>query len=385
MLLNLNQSAAKAHIVQSSEIISKESTLDNNGSDHSLTCNDEGNDIIQTTYKDNFIKKASIKYNSKYDYSKVEYINAKTPVIIICPKHGEFLQTPDKHLSGKYGCPKCSLELKDKSAIKLNQKLSAIANAMTKEQFLEKAKEKYNNKYTYIINNWSGLCSTKIKVICPIHGEFEILARNHLMKNNHTGCPKCGKVQSIQNKTHKYDEVILQLNEQYNNKYLYPETNRINYVNKKSKLEIVCPKHGVFYLSAQKHLSGRECPICTIENLVNQHKLPGGYCEQLFNTNPSLKTIPAILYYLKINNGQYYKIGITTTSINDRIKALTSKAKRFNTKLQFEIINYKQSILYEMFNNEQKILKDFDQFRIYRRWSTELFNTDIYDKISYLF
>lgn len=42
----------------------------------------------------------------KYDYSNVDYINNHTKVRIICPKHGEFLQTPNSHLSGK-GCPKC--------------------------------------------------------------------------------------------------------------------------------------------------------------------------------------------------------------------------------------------------------------------------------------
>lgn len=54
---------------------------------------------------DTFIKQAS-KIHNKYDYSKFIYINNKTSGIIICPKHGEFLQSPDNHLHGK-GCPKC--------------------------------------------------------------------------------------------------------------------------------------------------------------------------------------------------------------------------------------------------------------------------------------
>lgn len=28
-------------------------------------------------------------------------------VIIICPEHGEFLQTPAKHINRKQGCSKC--------------------------------------------------------------------------------------------------------------------------------------------------------------------------------------------------------------------------------------------------------------------------------------
>ena len=54
-----------------------------------------------------FINKANKVHNGKYDYSKVEYVNAKTKVCIMCPKHGEFWQTPDDHLRGK-GCPKCN-------------------------------------------------------------------------------------------------------------------------------------------------------------------------------------------------------------------------------------------------------------------------------------
>ena len=42
-----------------------------------------------------------------YDYSKVTYVNYNTDVIIICPIHGDFPQTPRDHLSG-CDCPKCN-------------------------------------------------------------------------------------------------------------------------------------------------------------------------------------------------------------------------------------------------------------------------------------
>lgn len=54
-----------------------------------------------------FIEKARQIHGDKYDYSKVEYVNNKTNVCIICPEHGEFWQTPHNHLKGK-GCPICS-------------------------------------------------------------------------------------------------------------------------------------------------------------------------------------------------------------------------------------------------------------------------------------
>ena len=54
-----------------------------------------------------FIKKSREVHGDKYDYSKVEYVNNKNKVIIICPEHGEFPQYPVNHIRGK-GCPKCA-------------------------------------------------------------------------------------------------------------------------------------------------------------------------------------------------------------------------------------------------------------------------------------
>jgi hypothetical protein len=53
-----------------------------------------------------FIGKARKIHGDKYDYSKVNYINNRTKVCIICPIHGEFWQTPKEHLN-KCGCFKC--------------------------------------------------------------------------------------------------------------------------------------------------------------------------------------------------------------------------------------------------------------------------------------
>ena len=54
-----------------------------------------------------FVKRAKKIHGNKYDYSKVEYVNVDTKVCIICPKHGEFWETPYCHVSGN-GCPTCN-------------------------------------------------------------------------------------------------------------------------------------------------------------------------------------------------------------------------------------------------------------------------------------
>ena len=65
----------------------------------------EGHNKQKSTLKE-FIQKANIKHNSFYNYSKVEYINSYTKVVITCPIHGDFEQEPNRHLQGA-GCPSC--------------------------------------------------------------------------------------------------------------------------------------------------------------------------------------------------------------------------------------------------------------------------------------
>lgn len=74
-----------------------------------------------------FIKRARDIHGNKYDYSKVEYINNKTKVCIICHEHGEFWQTPGNHINGA-GCPDCQNSRGENECanILLNKKISYI-------------------------------------------------------------------------------------------------------------------------------------------------------------------------------------------------------------------------------------------------------------------
>lgn len=57
--------------------------------------------------KEQFIQKAREIHGDKYDYSKVQYINNRNKVCIVCPKHGEFWMLPTSHTDQKQGCRKC--------------------------------------------------------------------------------------------------------------------------------------------------------------------------------------------------------------------------------------------------------------------------------------
>lgn len=58
--------------------------------------------------KNEFVNIVSITHHNKYDYSKVKYVNDATKIEIVCPEHGSFFVTPNKHKNRGTGCPKCN-------------------------------------------------------------------------------------------------------------------------------------------------------------------------------------------------------------------------------------------------------------------------------------
>lgn len=121
-----------------------------------------------------FISKARAIHGDKYDYSKVEYINNSTKVIIICPEHGEFKQTPGNHILRKNGCPKCA----------------GNARFHTNEEWISRAREIHGDKYDYSLVEYKNKTS-KVKIICPEHGVFEKRPDDHIHQKS--GCPACSE------------------------------------------------------------------------------------------------------------------------------------------------------------------------------------------------
>ncbi len=121
-----------------------------------------------------FIKEAKLIHGNKYDYSLVEYKNNSTKVKIICKAHGMFEQRPSDHLNN-HGCKKCADEY------------TSSLFVWTKEKFIEEANKKYNYFYDYSLVEYKN-SSTKVKIICPIHGIFKQKPSTHLHEG---GCIEC--------------------------------------------------------------------------------------------------------------------------------------------------------------------------------------------------
>ena len=190
---------------------------------------------------DIFIKKAKELYGGQYDYSNTVYDSKIKKVNISCPLHGEFLIKPSHFLSLQSSCPECK---------------KIADNHNRKENFIKKASLLFEGKYDYknvnYINN-----RTDVKIICPTHGEFTLTPFSHLQGN---GCPECGKIQKSDKFRKSLSAFIKEANIIHNNKYIYDET---EYINNKTKITVKCPIHGNFTVNPNDHLSKRSgCPIC---------------------------------------------------------------------------------------------------------------------------
>jgi very-short-patch-repair endonuclease len=189
-----------------------------------------------------FIERAKNIHNNKYNYSLVNYVNSKTKIKIICPIHGIFEQSPDKHLRGQ-GCSKCKFD-----------KLKKIYSS-TKNEFILKSNKIHNNKYNYSLIEYIN-SGTKVKIICPIHGVFEQPPKDHLRGN---GCSFCGGTKKLGT-----EYFIKQSKKIHGDKYDY---SLVKYKNNKTKIKIICPIHGIFEQIPQNHLNHNQgCPKCCGNN-----------------------------------------------------------------------------------------------------------------------
>lgn len=187
---------------------------------------------------ESFIEKAFMVHGDKYDYSKVNYVDFKTKIEIICPIHGSFWPTPARFLAGS-NCQKCS------------NKNNADVTILTQKQWLEKAREIHGDKYNYFLLDYKNSRS-KVKIICSIHGVFEQHANSHLQG---CGCKKCAP----QHQFLTQEQWIKTANKVHYKKYDY---SKVKYINSRSKVIIICPEHGEFKQAAESHTSGIGCPFC---------------------------------------------------------------------------------------------------------------------------
>jgi len=130
-----------------------------------------------------------------------------------------------------------------------------MGKILTTEEFIKRAKEVHSNKYDYSKTKYK-LAREKIDIICPIHGSFKQQPNHHLKGH---GCEKCGHVKTSSHHTKTVQYFIKKAKRIHNNKYDY---SLVEYINNKTKVKIICLKHGIFVQTPDNHYKGKGCPVC---------------------------------------------------------------------------------------------------------------------------
>jgi hypothetical protein len=188
------------------------------------------------------LEKLKQKY-PEYSFEDSFYKNIRTNIKVKCKKHGFFHKKPSLMLYNNQGCQKCGLE--KRSRVNKNNFIELIG------RFNQIHNYKYDySKSNYIKNN------KNIVITCPIHGEFEQRPDNHL---SGSGCRKCGLENMSNIKKYSKTDFIEKANQIHNYLYNYK---KVEYIDSKTKVLIICKKHGEYEQYPVYHLSGSGCPKC---------------------------------------------------------------------------------------------------------------------------
>lgn len=148
-----------------------------------------------------------------------------------------------------------------------------MTKKLTFNEFLERAKKKHtNDDYEYDEATFNGL-HHKMRIVCPLHGEFWQSANDHLRGQ---GCPICGKLRGgLKCRSNKTD-FVKKYTDRYDERY---DFSKFNYVKSNIKGTVICGRHGEFEATPNNLLSGEGCPMCKSENNSRSQRLS----EQVIN------------------------------------------------------------------------------------------------------
>lgn len=242
------------------------------------------------TTTDQFISMHIFGHGDKYLYDQTEYTKAQSSVIITCPTHGHFTQRACAHLRG-HGCRKCGRDR------------TAIAKLKDNETFIGEAVVVHGDRYDYSDVNYTS-SAKPVSILCRIHGEFRQKPSNHLSGQ---GCPQCAIDASSKRYCLGVDEFIRRSSLLHDNKYDY---SFVKYVTNNTKVDIVCPIHGVFSQAPAHHMNGCGCTECG--NFLSSMKRE----EWVKKSNNKL----GIFYIIRCfnENESFFKYGITFNTLKSR-------------------------------------------------------------------
>lgn len=235
-------------------------------------------DIMKKLTTEEFIIKSNLIHNNKYNYSKTIYSNCKLNVVIICPIHGEFLQTPEHHLK-KRGCLECGI-LNSKET---NIRKYGVENVFSNESIKDKIKKTMIDKYGGIGTS-SNFIKSKIENTCLAkYGHKNIFSEKNIIKK------------IVKNKNYK--KISEKCKKTNIKKYGVDCVLKLNNVRKDNLLS--AKKSIISKIFNGDRLEGKVTPLFTPEDYINvntQYKFSCNLCNTIFFDNLDDGKIPKCTY-----------------------------------------------------------------------------------------
>jgi len=196
--------------------------------------------------KEEIIRLAQEVHGNKYDYSMTEgVLNKGEKITYRCKKHNYIhTQALHNHLQGK-GCPICAKEKR------------RLGRLFTEDEFIRRASlnrddlDKYDfEKSDLLFRDELG----RMKIYCKEHGIFLIQPRHFI--NGVEGCKFC-------NGRNKNDEDVVNELKKIHPSLDFSET-KYSERDKKDRIKVICPEHGVKYMNYRNLLYGAGCYECSM-------------------------------------------------------------------------------------------------------------------------
>ena len=171
-----------------------------------------------------------------------------------------------------------------------------MGKKLTTAEFIQRSAEVHSGKYDYSTTMYTSTYA-KVRIMCPIHGEFVQVAKDHLTGY---GCPKCGG--TGRKTTNEFVECARKV---HDDKYDY---SLVDLKSMNKKVKIICPEHGEFMQRPADHQNGVGCPECG-------KRKQSGYTAEYFTSHPDRKCIPAKLYVIEVDKSSA-KLGSLRNNIS---------------------------------------------------------------------
>ena len=145
--------------------------------------------------------------------------------------------------------------MNEQDTLQGNRSLELCRRVVTTDSFIAEAKEIYGDRYDYSKVDYKNR-DHRVVVTCPVHGDFQVYAREHL---DGKGCPKC----------EKGEKFLAKLKEKFGDKFGLDE---FIYESSTSPVTLICPTHGAFSRLPHQILNSQlGCPLCGSDAKAEVH------------------------------------------------------------------------------------------------------------------